>query len=246
VRYYKCDITDQDAVRSAAATIRREVGTPSILINNAGIANSHTILDTSPAWLDKLFRVNLYSHYLLLQEFLPAMLANRKGHVLALASMASYFSCPGIVDYCATKAGVLALHEGLNQELKHRYGDAGRCIDTSVVHPMWARTAIIDSWEGSLAAAKTAVLSPEAIADRVVEQILSGRGGQVYVPASATNFSGLRGWPTWVRARIAILWSRSASVSVLTMYGAPKIQELIRDSTQAATAVIKEKSETVK
>ena len=98
---------------------------------------------------------------------------------------------------------MLALHEGLNQELKHRYGEAGRCIDTSVVHPMWARTAIIDSWESSLSAAKTAVLSPVAIADRVVEQILSGRGGQIYVPASATNFSGLRGWPTWVCASVA-------------------------------------------
>lgn len=221
VTYYKCDITKKSEVTETAARIRRSHGPPSILVNNAGIAHSHTIMDTSEEWLEKLFRVNLFSHYLLIQEFLPAMLSNRKGHIVAIASMASYLSGCNIVDYCATKAGVLALHEGLNQELKWRYGEAGRCINTSIVHPMWARTKIIESWEASMALAKTVVLPPEAIAGPVVEQILSGRSGQLYCPPSAVQVTAVRGFPTW-------------------------LQETIRDGVQSATAVIKEKNDASK
>jgi all-trans-retinol dehydrogenase (NAD+) len=114
VRYYKCDITSSSAVSETAAAIRRDVGTPSILINNAGVAKPHNILDTSEEFLEKVFRVNLLSHWITIKEFLPAMLDARKGHIVSIASMASYSSCAGLVDYAATKAGVLALHEGMS------------------------------------------------------------------------------------------------------------------------------------
>ena len=87
------------------------------MINNAGIATAHTILDTSEEFLEKLFRVNLFSHWITIKEFLPAMLDAKKGHIVSIASMASYFSGCGLVDYAATKAGVLALHEGTSSEI---------------------------------------------------------------------------------------------------------------------------------
>jgi all-trans-retinol dehydrogenase (NAD+) len=99
-------------VSEIASAIRRDIGAPSILINNAGIATAHTILDSSEEYLEKIFRVNLLSHWITIKEFLPAMLEARKGHIVSIASMASYFTCAGLVDYAATKAGVLALHEG--------------------------------------------------------------------------------------------------------------------------------------
>ena len=45
------------------------------------------------------------------------MLDAKKGHIVSIASMASYFTCCGLVDYAATKAGVLALHEGTSSEI---------------------------------------------------------------------------------------------------------------------------------
>ena len=100
-------------MKETAAAIRKDVGTPSILINNAGIATAHTILDTSDEYLEKVFRVNLLSHWITIKEFLPGMLEAKKGHIVAIASMASYFVCASLTDYAATKAGVLALHEGM-------------------------------------------------------------------------------------------------------------------------------------
>lgn len=112
VSFYKCDVTSKDAVSETASAIRKDVGIPTILINNAGIAHAHTIMETSEEYLEKIFRVNLLSHFTLIKEFLPGMMDQQKGHIVSIASMASYFSGASIVDYCCTKAGVLALHEG--------------------------------------------------------------------------------------------------------------------------------------
>jgi all-trans-retinol dehydrogenase (NAD+) len=90
-----------------------DVGAPSILINNAGIATAHTILDSSEQSLEKIFRINLMSNWITIKEFLLAMLEARNGHIVSMASMASYFTCAGLVDYAAIKAGMLALHEGM-------------------------------------------------------------------------------------------------------------------------------------
>jgi len=76
------------------------------------IGNGKTILDTSTEFVQKIMAVNLSSHFVLIREFLPGMLEAKKGHVVSLASMASFVSAPGLVDYCVTKVGVLALHEG--------------------------------------------------------------------------------------------------------------------------------------
>lgn len=112
IRFFACDISDPDAVASTAEKVRSTMGSPSILVNNAGISHPHTILKTSPEYLRKIFDVNLLSNWYTIQAFLPDMIEKNKGHVVTVASLASYLSVGGMVDYCATKAAVLCLHEG--------------------------------------------------------------------------------------------------------------------------------------
>lgn len=69
-------------------------------------------MDASPEWVEKIFRVNLISHWQLVQEFLPGMLKQQKGHIVSIASVASFVGVASMVDYSATKAGLLAFHEG--------------------------------------------------------------------------------------------------------------------------------------
>lgn len=92
IKYFRCDITNPEAVAELGERVRAEHGNPSILINNAGIAFTHTILNAKPASLQKIFNVNIISHYYMLQQFLPAMIANKKGHVVSVSSMAAYIS----------------------------------------------------------------------------------------------------------------------------------------------------------
>lgn len=70
------------------------------------------MLDRSDAFTEKIFKVNIVSHFTLIQEYMPDMVKNNKGHIVGVASLASFVGAPGIVDYAATKAAVLALHEG--------------------------------------------------------------------------------------------------------------------------------------
>ena len=127
------------------------------------------------------------------------MLSARKGHIITIASLASYIALPGLVDYSSTKAAVLALHEGLTMELRHRYAN-GACINTSSVHPTFAKTNLTKGWEGWLK--KQDVLTPEMVAEAVVEQTLKGRSGQVYVPGWMSLATGIRGWPAWLAAAL--------------------------------------------
>ena len=95
-----------------ANKIKAELGDPTILVNNAGIGRTFSILDVPNEYLEKIFHINLISHWYTVKEFLPAMIAGKKGHIVSTASMASYTAVAGMVDYCVTKAGVMSFHEG--------------------------------------------------------------------------------------------------------------------------------------
>jgi NAD(P)-dependent dehydrogenase (short-subunit alcohol dehydrogenase family) len=89
------------------------MGAPTILINNAGILASHTILTTSDAYLRKIFDVNVLSNWYTTKAFLPDMLRHNKGHIVTIASTASFVGVAGLADYTATKAAILSFHEGM-------------------------------------------------------------------------------------------------------------------------------------
>jgi NAD(P)-dependent dehydrogenase (short-subunit alcohol dehydrogenase family) len=89
------------------------MGAPTILINNAGILASHTILTTSDVYLRKIFDVNVLSNWYTTKAFLPDMLRDNKGHIVTIASTASFIGVAGLADYTATKAAILSFHEGM-------------------------------------------------------------------------------------------------------------------------------------
>jgi all-trans-retinol dehydrogenase (NAD+) len=114
--YHKCDLTSQSDIEETCTTILNS-SPPTVLINNAGIAKLQTIMDTTQEWLQKEFTINLFCHYTLIQKrmlcclspftmrssadtlvVLPKMLENKKGHIVTIASLASYISIPGLVD----------------------------------------------------------------------------------------------------------------------------------------------------
>jgi all-trans-retinol dehydrogenase (NAD+) len=206
IHYFKCDITSAAAVAETAAAIRLKLGQPSILINNAGMANYKSILASTHETVKKLLAVNLQAHFTTTREFLPSMVAQNKGHIVAIASMASFITLPASADYCASKAGAQAFHECLGWEIRRMYKAPG--VVTSVVHPSWVNTNIIGPALSRIEQARGSVLRPEAIADKIVSQILSCRGGQIIVPDYLSVLSGLRGWPTWMQEALRELGAK--------------------------------------
>lgn len=121
VAFYKANITSSTDIAEVAKTIRADHGEPTVLVNNAGVGHEGTILDEPEANIRQTFEVNTLSHFLMVKEFLPAMIKANHGHVVTVASMASFVGIGEIVDYCCTKASALAFHEGLRQELRYWY-----------------------------------------------------------------------------------------------------------------------------
>jgi len=72
----------------------------------------HTILDTPDDFLKNLFAVNVLSNWYTVKAFLPAMVARNKGHIVTVASLASYVGIASLADYTASKAAILSFHEG--------------------------------------------------------------------------------------------------------------------------------------
>ena len=125
VSFYRVDITSSENIAEVAKQIRKEHGDPTILINNAGVGNEGTILDKPEAKIRQTFEVNIIAHFLTVREFLPAMVRANHGHIITVASMASFTGVAEIADYCCTKASALAFHETLRQELRHYYKAPG-------------------------------------------------------------------------------------------------------------------------
>ncbi|KAH0845493.1 hypothetical protein AYO21_09591 [Fonsecaea monophora] len=210
--YFQADLTSPSSITDAVELICSRGTTPTVLINNAGIARAHTILDTDEAWLEKIFRVNLLSHFTLIRLLLPKMMAQRKGHVVSIASMASYTGCASLGDYSATKAGVLALHETLLAELHTRHASqGGHCVQASIVHPMWARTPLVGTWATQLSRSRQQVLEPVDVAAPVVRHVLRGRSGSVFVPEKFWVGTLLRALPDWVGIKSRIDTARATA-----------------------------------
>ncbi|KAF2227455.1 hypothetical protein BDZ85DRAFT_254346 [Elsinoe ampelina] len=193
--FFKCDVTDAEAVRETATKIKDTVGHPSILINNAGIAGNHLIVNTPPQHLQKIFGVNILSHWYLCQQFLPHMIEKKKGHVVSIASMASFISNPSMVDYCACKSAVLAFHEGLAAELRavHKCPE----IKTTIVHPLWAATAMVAPYTPELLKGGQKIMDPQIVSDAVVQNILNRRGGKLVIGHQTNLIKKARFMPEW-------------------------------------------------
>ena len=209
VSFYHCDVTSADSVASAAEAVRRELGHPTILINNAGIANPAPILKTSVPFLHKIMGVNLMSMWYTTQQFLPSMIQKNKGHIVTVASIASFVALATAAPYSATKAGALAFHESLAAEIKHQY--KAHNVLTTVVHPNFVRTPLVADFSGRLENAGVRMMTADVVAKAVVKRIKSKRGGQLIIPDSASGVSGIRGWPTWLQEVIRDAIARGAA-----------------------------------
>ncbi|XP_020289502.1 epidermal retinol dehydrogenase 2-like [Pseudomyrmex gracilis] len=115
---YHCDISNRDNVFEVAKKVRTDVGDVTILINNAGIMPCRAFLDHTTDQIRQIFDINVLSHFWMLQAYLPNMIKNNHGHVVALSSIAGLSGVPYLVPYCSAKYAVRGLMNTINEELR--------------------------------------------------------------------------------------------------------------------------------
>ena len=112
------DVRDPDQVDAALERTIAELGTPTILVNNAGGVFWSSILDTSGNGWDALIRSNLTHLLLCTQRVARAMVAaGLGGSIVNITSIEGTRAAPGYAAYAAAKAGVINLTKTAALEL---------------------------------------------------------------------------------------------------------------------------------
>ncbi len=115
---FPCDVTDDAAVHRTAATILARWGAPDVLVNNAGLFQPGAVRETTAELFRRQVAVNLTSAFVVTQAFLEAMVAQGRGHLFHMASVASIRAYEGAAAYCAAKHGLLGLARVVREETK--------------------------------------------------------------------------------------------------------------------------------
>lgn len=111
------DVTDETSVRDMYATMVDVVGTPDIVIANAGMAESAPVGKTSVDLWQRTMDVNLTGTFLTFREGLAVMDPAKSGRLISIASTAGLTGYAYVTAYCAAKHGVVGLVKGMAAEL---------------------------------------------------------------------------------------------------------------------------------
>ena len=122
-RVYAVDVTDADALAAASADFLAHIGTPNIVIANAGIsAGTSTEHIEDLAVFQRIFDTNVIAMVRSFAPFIAAMNGapprGESRRLVGIASVAGVRGLPGASAYCASKAAVISYCESLRVELR--------------------------------------------------------------------------------------------------------------------------------
>ena len=153
----RCDVSKYEDFEKVAKDFHEKLGDVDLLINNAGIAISGSVIDLELEDWKKVLDINLWSIIHSLKAFVPRMLKRGSGHIVNVASIAGVIGATEPLPYVSSKFAVVGLSEALFCQLS-RLG-----IDVSIVLPSYIRTNLFDTAE---------VKYPKQIIDRMDKQKL--------------------------------------------------------------------------
>lgn len=103
------DITDEDAVASAVASVVESAGGLDILVNNAGVGAAGTVGDNSLEEWRQVFEVNVLGTVIVTRAALPYLRRSASAAIVNTCSVAAVVGLPQRALYSASKGAVLAL-----------------------------------------------------------------------------------------------------------------------------------------
>jgi 3-oxoacyl-[acyl-carrier protein] reductase len=128
------DVRDQASVDAALADIEGKEGSPTVLVNNAGVTRDNLLLRMKPEEWQQIIDTNLTSVYRLSKACLRGMMKQRRGRIVSIASVVGLTGNPGQTNYVAAKAGIIGFSKALAREV------GSRAITVNVVAPGFIET----------------------------------------------------------------------------------------------------------
>ncbi len=162
---FVCDVTNEAAVAQVAAAVRARMGSPHIVVNNAGLFLLQPFELTGVDDLRAQLEVNLVGAFLVAKAFVGELVDTGGGHLVTVGSVADHAAFPGNAAYAASKYGLRGLHEVITAE----YAPHG--LRTTLISPGATDTAAwdpVDPDQRDDLPDRAGMLRPEDVADAVL------------------------------------------------------------------------------
>jgi NAD(P)-dependent dehydrogenase (short-subunit alcohol dehydrogenase family) len=144
--YYHHDVTREEDWQSVVAQTRARFGRLDVLVNNAGIGLSSSVVDMAFADWKRQMAVNLDGVFLGVKYSLPLMREGGGGSIINVSSIAGIKASPNLSGYCATKGGVRLFTKSVALEC----AAARDGVRVNSLHPGITETAIWDTLIGTV------------------------------------------------------------------------------------------------
>ncbi len=128
------DVSSLDSVKEAFGRAFKQFGRIDVLVNNAGITRDGLAMRMKPDDWDRVLQVNLTGAFYCIQQVLPAMMRERWGRIINMASVVGETGNPGQANYVASKAGIIGLTKAVAREM------ASRNITVNAIAPGFIET----------------------------------------------------------------------------------------------------------
>lgn len=133
------DVSDWEAMRTAAATLRERLGPASVVVANAGVVpTGEHVEELEPTAWRRVLEINLTGAFLTAKAAIPQLREAGGGSLILISSICGLTASAGFGAYNASKHGVIGLMRTLANEL------APDGVTVNAVCPGWVRTRMLD------------------------------------------------------------------------------------------------------
>ncbi len=181
------NVADPQSVESAVAEVTERLGSPTILVNNAGITRDNLLIRMKDEEWQSVIDTNLGSVFRMTKACLRPMTKARKGRIVSIASVVAATGNGGQTNYVAAKAGMVGFTKSLAREV------GSRGITVNCVAPGYIATDMTRSFTDAQREAMLATIPlaregrPEEVAAAVV--FLVSPGG-AYITGETLHVNG--------------------------------------------------------
>jgi NADP-dependent 3-hydroxy acid dehydrogenase YdfG len=163
------DVSKKAEVMAFAQAIENQWQRVDVLVNNAGTYLPGAIYTEGEGRLETLMETNLYSAYYLTRALLPLMIAQKKGYIFNMCSIASTTAYPNGGSYSISKFALLGFSKNLREELK----PLGIKVTSILPGATWS-----DSWAG-FEAPEERLMQPRDIAEVIMSALRMSAGAVI-------------------------------------------------------------------
>jgi short-subunit dehydrogenase len=166
VKTYPLDLSAVDQVKDQISAIAADFGPIHILVNNAGMGYTGSLMSTSLDDWQRVLDLNLTSVLQCIQGILPGMRDRQQGTIINVVSIAGQQVFPDWGAYCVSKFGLLALSKTLAAEERANGIRVSAICPGSVNTPIWDTDTVQADFD------RSAMLTPDIVAQVILQTVL--------------------------------------------------------------------------